>query len=219
MTEPASPPIYDYEHDPAAIYRQSFAIVRHEAELGILPAYLQSVAVRLIHACGMIDIVSDLAWSADVVARARTALAAGAPVLTDVEMVAYGIIRSRLPAQNAVLCTLNDPAVPEMAARLGTTRSAAAVELWRDRLAGAVVAIGNAPTALFHLLEGLAAGWPKPAAILGFPVGFVGAAEAKLALSDNPFAVPYLTLAGRRGGSALAAAAVNALAAGVPEED
>ncbi|MCX2724220.1 precorrin-8X methylmutase [Roseibium salinum] len=209
---------YSYEKDPAAIYRQSFSIVRSEAELSRLPEALHPVAVRLIHACGMTDLPQDLAWSDGVVEAARGAFQEGAPVFCDVEMVVHGIIRSRLPQACDVVCTLNDPSVPALAQRLGTTRSAAAVELWRERLEGAIVAIGNAPTALFHLLEMIAAGGPKPALVLGFPVGFVGAAESKDALAENPFGVPYLAVKGRRGGSAMAAAAVNALAAGLPEE-
>ncbi|WP_346915660.1 precorrin-8X methylmutase [uncultured Roseibium sp.] len=213
-----SGPLYTYEHDPLAIYRQSFATVRAEAALDLLPAEMEPVAIRLIHACGMTDIVKDLMFSDGAVRAGRDALARGAPVFTDVEMVAHGIIRSRLPANNDVLCTLNDARAPALAKDLGTTRSAAAVELWRDRLEGAVVAIGNAPTALFHLLEMIATGGPKPAVILGFPVGFVGAAESKQALAENPFGLSYIALNGRRGGSAMAAAAVNALAAGLPEE-
>lgn len=207
-----------YERDPAAIYRQSFATVRAEADLGWLPAELRPLAVRLIHACGMVDIAGDLAFSADVAARVNAALNAGAPVFCDATMVAAGVIRRYLPAQNDVICTLDDPAVPELAKELATTRSAAAVELWRERIEGSVVAIGNAPTALFHLLERLDAGWPRPAAILGFAVGFVGAAESKQELVDNPRGVPFVALKGRRGGSAMASAAVNALAAGLPEE-
>ena len=172
--------------------------------------------VRMIHACGMTDLPADLAWSPGVGRAARRALADGAPVLCDSAMVADGITRSRLPAANRVICTLRDPGVPELAARLGTTRSAAAVERWRGDLAGAVVAIGNAPTALFHLLELIDAGAPRPAAIVGIPVGFVGAAESKQALAAHPGGVPYLTVRGRRGGSAITAAAVNALA-GEPE--
>ncbi|QFT01079.1 Precorrin-8X methylmutase [Labrenzia sp. THAF191b] len=209
---------YDYEKDPAAIYRQSFSIVRSEAELSHLPDGLKPVAVRLIHACGMTDIPQDLAWSEDILSAAQDAFARAAPVFCDVEMVVHGVIRSRLPADCDVVCTLNDPAIPALAKELGTTRSAAAVELWRDTLDGAVVAVGNAPTALFHLLEMIAAGGPKPALVLGFPVGFVGAAESKEALISNPFKVPFLAVRGRRGGSAMAAAAVNALAAGLPEE-
>ncbi|GGB48292.1 precorrin-8X methylmutase [Roseibium aquae] len=219
MSEQApAAPSFGYEKDPAAIYRQSFAIVRAEADLDRLPESLHPVAIRLIHACGMTDITQDLVWSETIRDEAHAALSSGAPVLCDVEMVAHGIIRRHLPAQNEVICTLNDPAVPGLAAELGTTRSAAAVELWRHHLGGSVVAIGNAPTALFHLLEMIAAGAPKPAAILGFPVGFVGAAESKEALAANGLGLPYLALTGRRGGSALAAAAVNGLAAGLPEE-
>ncbi|MHA7774528.1 precorrin-8X methylmutase [Roseibium sp. M-1] len=212
-----SPP-YAYEKDPAAIYRQSFSIVRAEADLSHLPEGLKPVAVRLIHACGMTDIPQDLAWSEDVLDAAQVAFSKGAPVFCDVEMVAHGIIRSRLPKATEIFCSLNSSDVPSLAGTLGTTRSAAAVELWRARLEGAVVAIGNAPTALFHLLEMVAAGGPKPALVLGFPVGFVGAAESKDALIGNPFGLPYLAIRGRRGGSAMAAAAVNALAAGLPEE-
>jgi len=211
-------PAYIYEKDPATIYRQSFAIVRAEADLSHLPEDLKPVAIRLIHACGMTDLPGDLVWSDGVSEAARAAFAKPATVLCDVEMVAHGIISSRLPDRSRIVCTLNDPTVPDLAARLGTTRSAAAIELWRDRLDGAVVAIGNAPTALFHLLETIASGGPKPALVLGFPVGFVGAAESKEALSANPFGVPFLAVKGRRGGSAMAAAAVNALAAGLPEE-
>ncbi len=206
----------DYIRDPDAIYRQSFATIRAEAGLERLPAALQPVAERMIHACGMTDLVADLAWDLDPVAAARAALARGAPVLCDVRMVAAGIIRKRLGA-SAAICTLDDPAVPDLARRLETTRSAAAVELWRDRLAGAVVAIGNAPTALFHLIDLVAAGGPRPAAILGFPVGFVGAVESKEALIAAGLGIPYITLRGRRGGSAIAAAAVNAIA-GNPAE-
>ncbi len=212
------PTAYTYEKDPSAIYRQSFAIVRAEADLGHLPAALVPVAIRLIHACGMTDLPGDLLWSKDAAESAAEAFGKGAPVLCDVEMVAHGIIASRLPEGTEVICTLNEPPVHDLAGRLGTTRSAAAVEMWRDRLDGAIVAIGNAPTALFHLLEMIAAGGPKPALVLGFPVGFVGAAESKEALAANPFGVPFLSLRGRRGGSAIAAAAVNALAAGLPEE-
>ncbi|NWF58862.1 MAG: precorrin-8X methylmutase [Fischerella sp.] len=202
----------DYIRDGNEIYRQSFAIIRSEANLSVLAPDVANVAVRLIHACGMIDIVDDLVASPTVVVSGRTALAAGAAILCDARMVAEGIIRRRLPAENAVICTLNHPNVPEIAQRLGTTRSAAALELWRPNLEGAVVAIGNAPTALFRLLEMLDAGAPKPAAILGFPVGFVGAAESKATLVADSRGVPFLTLHGRRGGSAIAAAAVNALA-------
>lgn len=202
----------DYVRDPAEIYRRSFAVIRAEADLAALPPPLEPVAVRLVHTCGMTDLPRDMAFSPDVVDAARAALRAGAPILTDAMMVASGVTRARLPARNEIVCTLNDPAVPDLARSLGTTRSAAALELWRDRLAGAVVAIGNAPTALFHLLEGLDKGWPKPAAILGLPVGFVGAAESKEELARDPRGVPFLTVHGRRGGSAMAVAALNAVA-------
>lgn len=204
----------DYLRDPAAIYRQSFAIIADEARLERLPPDLQPVAMRLIHACGMVDLAEDLVFSADVVAAAKTALADGRPVLTDSTMVAAGIATHRLPASNPVICRVSEPATATLAMTLGTTRSAAAVDLWRCDLAGAVVAIGNAPTALFRLLERLDEGAPPPAAILAFPVGFVGAAESKAALARNPRGVPFLTLAGRRGGSPLASAAVNAIAFG-----
>ena len=209
---------YDYEHDPAEIYRRSFAIVREEADLSALPEALHPAAIRIIHACGMPEVVADLAWRGDVAAAVGEALAAGAPIFADVRMVCEGVIRARLPACNDLVCTLNEPPVPGLARRLGTTRSAAAVDLWRDRLEGAVVVVGNAPTALFHLLERIGEGFPRPAAILGFPVGFVGAAESKEALLESPLDIPCLVLRGRRGGSAIAAAALNALAAGVPEE-
>jgi precorrin isomerase len=202
----------DYIHDGNEIYRHSFAIIRAEANLSMLPSDLEMIAVRLIHSCGMTDIVSDLAYSPDAVAVGRAALSNGASILCDAQMVANGVTRKRLPANNAVICTLNEPEVPTIAQKLQNTRSAAALELWRSHLEGAVVAIGNAPTALFRLLELLDEGVPKPALILGFPVGFVGAAESKAALAENSRGVPFLTLHGRRGGSALAAAAVNALA-------
>ncbi|UKO97975.1 precorrin-8X methylmutase [Nostoc sp. UHCC 0870] len=202
----------EYIRDANEIYRNSFAIIRSEANLDILPADVAKVAVRLIHACGMTDIVTDLGYSATAVQSAREALAAGAPILCDCRMVADGVTRKRLSANNQVICTLNEPEVPELAKKLGNTRSAAALELWQPYLAGAVVAIGNAPTALFRLLEMLDQGCPKPAVILGFPVGFVGAAESKAALAADSRNVPFLTLHGRRGGSAIAAAAVNALA-------
>lgn len=201
----------EYLKDPAEIYALSFATARAEASLDGLPEDLAGLAVRLIHACGMPDLIEDLAFSVDVVARGSRALREGAPVIADCEMVRAGVTAARLPAANTVLCTLNDPAVPEMAGRQETTRSAAAVDLWRDRMEGAVIAVGNAPTALFRLLELLDDGAPRPAAILGFPVGFVGAAESKAALAADPRGVPFITLKGRRGGSALAAAAVNAL--------
>jgi len=206
-----------YLTDPAAIYAQSFATVRAEARLDRFPPAMEAVAVRLIHACGMVEVADRLAFSPGAAEAGRAALAAGASVLCDCEMVAAGIIRARLPAANPVVVTLGDPAVPGLAREMSTTRSAAAVELWRDRLAGAVVAIGNAPTALFHLMEMLEAGAPVPALILGFPVGFVGAAEAKAELAARPRGAAFITLRGRRGGSAMAAAAVNALAAPLPE--
>lgn len=201
-----------YIRDGAEIYRQSFAMIRSEANLDRLPADFNSVAVRLIHASGMIDIVNDLDYSIDAVRVGRQALAAGAPILCDAQMVANGVTRKRLPVNNQVICTLPDPQVPELAAQLENTRSAAALELWRPYLAGAVIAIGNAPTALFRLLEMLDEGAPKPALILGFPVGFVGALESKAALAEDSRGIPFLTIHGRRGGSAMAAAAVNALA-------
>ncbi|GGL13176.1 precorrin-8X methylmutase [Sphaerisporangium melleum] len=202
---------YEYERDGGEIYRRSFATIRAEARLAGLPDDVARVAVRMIHACGMVDLVDDLAWSPGVVSRARTALLAGAPVLCDAAMVASGVTRRRLPARNEVICTLGDARVPELARRLGTTRSAAALELWRDRLDGAVVAVGNAPTALFRLLELVAEGAGRPAAVLGVPVGFVGAAESKQALAEHG-GLAYLIVRGRRGGSAMAAAAVNAIA-------
>ncbi len=202
----------DYVRDGAEIYRRSFATIRAEADLSGLPADVARVAVRMIHACGMVDLVSDLRWSPGVVASAREALRAGAPVLCDAMMVASGVTRRRLPAGNEVICTLGDPRVPELAAELGTTRSAAALELWRDRLQGSVVAIGNAPTALFRLLEMVEEGAGRPAAVLGVPVGFIGAAESKQALAEHPANLEYLVVDGRRGGSAMTAAAVNAIA-------
>ncbi len=204
---------YEYEKDGAEIYRRSFATIRAETDLTGLPEDVARVAVRMVHACGQVDLVEDLAYSPDVVARAREALDAGAPVLCDAEMVASGITRRRLPKDNDVICTLNDPRTPALAADLGTTRTAAALELWRDRLDGAVVAIGNAPTALFHLLEMVAAGAPRPAAVLGIPVGFIGAVESKDALAASD--LEHLVVRGRRGGSAITAAAVNAIASDV----
>jgi len=202
---------FDYIHDGAAIYARSFATIRAEADLAAFGPDEAQVAVRIIHASGMVDIARDIGFSEGFVAIARDALRAGAPVLCDSEMVAHGITRARLPAGNEVVCTLRDATVPGLAVRLGTTRSAAALELWSDRLAGAVVAIGNAPTALFHLLEMIAAGAPRPAAVIGMPVGFVGAVESKAALAAQT-AIPYAVVRGRRGGSAMAAAAVNAIA-------
>lgn len=202
---------HDYIHDGAAIYAQSFATIRAEADLSGLTPEEARVAVRLIHACGMTDIAAELRFSPDFTAAARAALLAGKPVFCDAQMVAHGVTRARLPAANDVVCTLTDPGVPELAKRIGNTRSAAAIQLWGDRLDGALVAIGNAPTALFHLLDLIDAGAPRPAAIIGLPVGFVGAAESKQALSERTD-IPFLVLPGRRGGSAMAAAAVNALA-------
>ncbi len=207
-----------YETDPKAIYAQSFATVRDEARLERFAPAMQPLITRLIHACGMVEVADRLAFSHEAAVAGHRALQAGAPVLCDCEMVGAGIIRRYLPAGNRVVVTLNDPVVPDLAQQIGNTRSAAAVELWRDHIAGAVVAIGNAPTALFHLLELLDAGWPKPAVILGFPVGFVGAAESKAELAANPRGCDYVALRGRRGGSAMASAAVNALAAGLPED-
>ncbi len=206
----------NYVRDPAEIYRRSFAAIRAEADFAPLPPDIAAIATRLIHACGMTDIVAELAWHGDVAGRARAALGTGAPILVDAVMVAEGVIRDRLPAANEVICTLRNADVGERARRDATTRAAAAVDLWLPRLAGAVVAIGNAPTALFRLLELLGEGAPRPAVILAFPVGFVGAAESKEALTSAGLGVPYLTLRGRRGGSALAAAAVNALASEAP---
>ena len=201
----------EYLRDGAEIYRRSFATIRAEADLARLPADLAPVAVRMIHACGQVDLVDDIEASVGLAAAARAALRVGAPVLCDAQMVAAGVTRARLPADNAVLCTLRDQRVPDLAARLATTRSAAALELWREHLDGAVVAIGNAPTALFRLLELIDDG-ARPAAVLGIPVGFVGAAESKRAVARHPAGVPYLVVHGRRGGSAITAAALNALA-------
>jgi precorrin-8X/cobalt-precorrin-8 methylmutase len=201
----------DYIRDGNEIYQKSFATIRSEANLSILPEDLAKVAVRLIHACGMTDIVNDIAASPTAVTAGRTAIAKVAAILCDCQMVANGVTRKRLPVDNQVICTLNYPQVPELAQKIGNTRSAAALEFWLPHLEGAVVAIGNAPTALFRLLEMLDEGAPKPALILGFPVGFVGAAESKVALAANSRGVPFITLHGRRGGSAIAAAAINAL--------
>jgi len=201
-----------YLRDGAAIYERSFAIIRAEADLARFSAEEAAVAIRMIHACGLVEAAKYFLFGHGLVAAAREALARGAPVLCDAEMVAHGITRTRLPACNEVFCALRDPSVPARAEKLGTTRSAAALELWGDKLAGAVVAIGNAPTALFRLLELLNAGAPRPAAILGIPVGFVGAAESKEALAANEQRIPFLIVRGRMGGSAMTAAAVNALA-------
>lgn len=202
-----------YVKDSASIHRRSYEIIRAEVDLSGLPPGVARMAVRMMHACGMTDLVPDLAYTPDVAEVARVALCGGAPVLCDSQMLTAGIVRSLLPAANTVVCTLSDPRVPEMAARLGTTRSAAALELWREHLAGAVVAVGNAPTALLRLIELLDEGAPRPAAIIGLPVGFVNAVESKDALATNSYGVPFLTLRGRRGGTPMAAAAVNAVAA------
>ncbi len=204
-----------YEKDPAAIYDQSFAIVRREARLERFEPGLRELVVRLVHACGMVEVADRLAYSENAFHAGRNALKNGAPILCDCQMVASGVIRRNLPAENEVVVTLNEQGIPELASQIGNTRSAAAVELWRDRIEGSVVAIGNAPTALFHLLELLDQGWPRPAVILGFPVGFVGAAESKAELAGAPRGCEFVALRGRRGGSAMAAAAVNALAAGL----
>ena len=201
----------EYIREGAEIYRRSFSIIRAEADLSRFSGTAERIVVRMIHACGMTDLPKDVDLSPDFAESAEAALQRGAPILCDAKMVANGITRARLPAENEVICTLDDPRVPALAAELGNTRSAAAMELWRERLEGALVVFGNAPTALFHLLEMLDAGAPKPAAIIGIPVGFIGAAESKEALSRDG-RVPYLIVHGRRGGSAMAAAAVNALA-------
>ena len=200
----------DYVRDGAEIYRRSFTTIRAEADLARFDAETAQVVVRMIHACGMVDLAAEVQYSPGVVRAARAALRAGAAILCDTHMVAAGITRQRLPAGNEIVCTLDDAGVPELARRIADTRSAAALDLWGDRLDGALVAIGNAPTALFHLLDLLDAGAPKPAAILGLPVGFVGAVESKLALSESGY--PFLVVHGRRGGSALAVSAVNAIA-------
>jgi precorrin-8X/cobalt-precorrin-8 methylmutase len=202
----------DYIRDGNAITARSFAIIRAEADLSPFSDAEASVAVRMIHACGMVDLARDIAFSVGFVAAARAALRAGRPILCDSRMLAAGIIRARLPAQNPVLCTLDAPEVPALALRRSTTRSAAALELWRERMGGAVVAIGNAPTALFRLLELVDDGAPTPAAVLGGPVGFVGSAQSKQELVARPRGMSYLVVTGRRGGSAMAAAAVNAIA-------
>lgn len=203
---------YDYITDGAEIYRRSFATIRAEADLSAFDDGEERVAVRMIHAAGEVDLTNDMEFSPGAAAAGIAALQAGAPILTDVQMVASGVTRRRLPADNEVICLLSDPRVPELAARLGTTRTAAAVELWRDRLDGAVVAIGNAPTALFHLPDRLHE-WPqRPALVVGIPVGFIGAAESKDALARNDLGLPYLVVHGRRGGSAITCGALNALA-------
>ena len=202
----------DYIRDGQEIYRNSFAIIRAEANLDSIPADLEKLAVRVIHACGMVDAIEDLRFSPGAGKAGRDALAAGAPILCDARMVLEGVTRTRLPANNQVICTLKEDGVAEMAREVGNTRSAVALELWRPYLEGSVVVIGNAPTALFYLLEMIDAGAPKPALILGFPVGFVGAAESKAMLAADSRGVPFVIMQGRRGGSAMAAAAVNALA-------
>ena len=202
----------DYIRDGAEIYRRSFATIRAEADLTGLPTDVSQVVVRMIHASGQVDLVDDIAFTPNVVSAARAALDAGAPILCDANMVASGVTRRRLPADNEVVCTLTDPRCADLAASLGTTRSAAALELWRDRLDGAVVAIGNAPTALFHLLDMISQGAPRPAAVVGGPVGFIGAAESKDALIEHASGLEYLVVRGRRGGSAITAAAVNGIA-------
>ena len=203
---------FDYVADGAAIYVDSFATIRAESDLSHLPADAEKVAVRMVHACGQTDLAQDLVVHPRLVSAARDALESGAPILTDATMVASGVTRARLPKDNDVLCFLRDERVPDLAREWGTTRSAAAVSLWEDHLEGAVVAFGNAPTALFHLLEMLLDGAPRPAAIIGTPVGFIGAAESKQALASFELDIPFLTVHGRRGGSAMAASAVNALA-------
>jgi precorrin-8X/cobalt-precorrin-8 methylmutase len=201
-----------YVRDGAEIYRRSFATIRAEADLDGLDPLLERAVVRMIHACGMVDLAGDVAASTGFAAGAHLALRDGAPILCDTSMVASGITRARLPAANDVVCTLADPRVPALAERLGTTRTAAAIELWRDRLEGALVVVGNAPTALFRLLELVEEGAGRPAGVVGVPVGFIGAAESKVALAEHPAALEHLVVHGRRGGSAIAAAAVNALA-------
>lgn len=204
--------MYDYLRDPAAIYEESFAAIKREADFSGMSADMQTVATRIIHACGMPEILPDLAYHPDIASAAVSALREGAPIFCDCEMVTHGIIRRFLPAGNDVICSLNNPNTPQMAAKRKTTRSAAAVDLWLDRIENAVAVFGNAPTALFHLLEQIENGAPKPAAILAFPVGFVGAAESKQALVESHLGVPFITLRGRKGGNAMAAAALNAFA-------
>ncbi len=213
MSHPARPQRrYDYADDGAAIYVDSFATIRREASFAHLPDDAERVAVRMVHGTGQIDLAHDLVIHPDLVSTARTALQLGAPIITDAHMVASGVTRARLPRDNEVLCALRDERVPDLARTMGTTRSAAALSLLSDRLDGAVVAIGNAPTALFHLLEMLHDGSPRPAAIIGCPVGFIGAAESKQALEEADLGIPFLTVRGRRGGSAMTASALNALA-------
>src|SRR6478736_2951432 len=205
----------EYIRDGAEIYRQSFATIRAEADLSAFPEGVSQAVVRMIHASGQVDLVDDVAFTPGVVKAARAALADGAPILCDAQMVAAGVTRKRLPADNEVICTLRDPRVPVLAEQIGNTRSAAALELWGSKLEGAVVAIGNAPTALFYLLDMIESGAPRPAAIVGGPVGFIGAAESKEALIEHPSGLDYLVVRGRRGGSAITAAALNAIASEV----
>lgn len=202
---------YNYIHDGAAIYKKSFAMIRAESDLSRFTSEEEKIAVRVIHACGMVELAKDIMFSKDMVNIARAALSNGAPILCDAKMVASGITRTRLPANNEIICTLADERVPELAKKIGNTRSAAAMELWRDKMQGAVIAIGNAPTSLFYLLEMLEAGAPMPAAVIGMPVGFVGAAESKEALMEYA-KIPYVVVRGRKGGSAMTVAAINALA-------
>lgn len=204
--------MHDYIRDGAAIYERSFAIIRAEADLARFSAEEEDVAVRMIHACGLVEAAAHFAFAPGLVGAARAALQAGASILCDAEMVARGVTRARLPTDNAVICTLRDPRVPGIAASIGNTRSAAAMSLWLEHMAGSVIVIGNAPTALFHLLDMLAEGAPRPAAIIGMPVGFVGAVESKEALMEAPLGIPWAVVRGRMGGSAMAAAALNALA-------
>lgn len=205
-------PDYDYIRNGDAIYEQSFAIIRSEADLSRFSDEQADVAVRMVHACGLVDAAQFFEFSDDFVSSARTALKNGAPIFCDAQMVVHGVTRARLPANNEVICTLSDPRTPDLARSIGNTRSAAAIDLWGERMAGSIVAIGNAPTALFYLLQRLRDGGPKPAAIIGMPVGFVGAAESKDALAENSYGVPYAIVRGRLGGSAITAATLNALA-------
>ncbi len=201
----------DYLRDPSAIYARSFEMIRAEADFSRIPETARTIATRVIHACGMVEIVDDLIFSANFTEAAMSALQAGAPIFVDAEMVRHGIIARQIKTGNEIICTLNDPAAREIGVAKSITRSAAAVELWRERLAGSIVVIGNAPTALFALLEMIDTGSPKPAAIVGFPVGFVGAAESKAELAANPRGIPFATIRGRKGGSAMASSVVNAL--------
>lgn len=203
---------YDYIRDGNAIYERSFAIIREEADLSGFTEEQADIAIRMIHACGQVEAASHFRFSPDFVAAARGALLAGKPILCDAQMVAHGVTHARLPNDNAIICTLRDPRTPELAKKIGNTRSAAALDLWAEKLDGALVAIGNAPTALFYLLEMLEKGAPRPAAIIGMPVGFVGAAESKDALEASALGIPYAIVKGRMGGSAMTAAAINAVA-------